>query len=181
MTGSSAVGNTDGDNVNMSVKKLGVITAAWIVALMTNVIAHAQAIPYKLGMFAESGRAFVGLVLDDAVVVDLTRADDDYPATLRGLIEIWDDELASDLMDLAEAARERPPAYAFPLDQLATLVPLADPEVILMAARNYVEHAQEIEVQRRLCAQTDLHADDEQIADVRGIFMRQVALGRDAV
>ncbi len=121
---------------------LGVIATIGALSGASSSIAQTR-VPYKLGMFQDGTRTFVGLVLDDAVVVDLNRADD-YPATLRGLIERWDDGVAEDLMDLASAARDRPPAYAFPLAQVTTLPPLSDPDVFLMAARNYVDHAEEM-------------------------------------
>ena len=156
----------------MTLTRYCTMIVASVAVLLVNISAHAQAIPYKLGMFAESGRSFVGLVLDDAVAVDLTRADDDYPATLRGLIEIWDDEVAAELLDLADAARERPPAYAFPLDQLATLVPLSDPEVILMAARNYVEHAQEMANVGRTTGTTSV-IDESVRVGLPGIWQRE--------
>lgn len=105
---------------------------------------HAQEIPYKLGMFQEGNRQFVGLVLDDAVVVDLSRARTDSPASLRELIERWDDTMADSLLTLAASARQNPPAYVMPLDSLRVLPPLDDPDVLLMAARNYQEHAEEM-------------------------------------
>ena len=110
----------------------------------SSVHAQGDTAAYKLGMFRESGRAFVGVVLDDEVVVDLSRADPSAPATLRALIEQWDRSRSEQMAVLATAARRDPPAYAFPLTQVTTLPPLDDPDVILMAARNYVEHAQEM-------------------------------------
>ncbi|MCA9738976.1 MAG: fumarylacetoacetate hydrolase family protein, partial [Gemmatimonadetes bacterium] len=115
-----------------------------LAAVLTPVGVQAQTAPYKLGMFRLDGRAFVGVVLDDAMVVDLSRADPSAPATLRGLIEQWDAARAGQIADLAAQARRDPPAYAFPLVTLTTLPPLDDPDVLLMAARNYEEHAREM-------------------------------------
>ena len=43
--------------------------------------------PYKLGMFDQNGRAFVGLVIQkDSQVVDLSRANVGAPATLKQLV-----------------------------------------------------------------------------------------------
>lgn len=106
--------------------------------------AQSRAIPYKLGMFEDGGRTFVGVVLDDAVVVDLSRADPNAPATLRELIERWDRTMAARISALATDVRRGPPAYAFGLADVRALPPLDDPDVILMAARNYVDHAEEM-------------------------------------
>ena len=46
--------------------------------------------PYKLGMFEQSGRTFVGMVINDAQVFDLSRANVNAPATLKQLIARWD-------------------------------------------------------------------------------------------
>jgi hypothetical protein len=83
---------------------------------------------YKLGMFEENGRTFVGIVVDDAVVVDLSRADPDAPATVRSLIEHWDPAMAERIAGLASAARRSPAAYVIPLGQLRVLPPLSDPD-----------------------------------------------------
>ena len=47
--------------------------------------------PYKLGMFQQGNRSFVGMVIQkDTVVVDLSRANVGAPATLKQLIAQWD-------------------------------------------------------------------------------------------
>lgn len=124
------------------------VASIGILAAMCTLFAPADAQlpsePYKLGMFRESGRAFVGAVVDDAIVVDLSRADPNAPKTLKELIERWDEGRAGSLAALVEAARLEPPAYVFSLDEVTTLPPLEDPDVMLMAARNYVEHAEEM-------------------------------------
>lgn len=134
--------------------------------------AQAQAgAPYKLGMFAEDQRSFVGVVIDDAVVVDLSRAEADAPETLAGLIEQWDESWANRIASLAATARQNPPAYVFPLDRLTTLPPLSDPDVLLMAARNYVEHAEEMAAVGRTAGTTD-EIDDSVRVGLPGIWDR---------
>jgi hypothetical protein len=128
---------------------MGLLAAA--LAFPTTTIAQARTEPYNLGMFRESGRAFVGVVIDDAVAVDLSRADPSAPPTLKTLIERWDESWSKRIAGLAAAARQNPPAYVFPIGQVTTSPPLSDPDVILMAARNYVEHAEEMaNIGRRL-------------------------------
>jgi 2-keto-4-pentenoate hydratase/2-oxohepta-3-ene-1,7-dioic acid hydratase in catechol pathway len=139
-------------------------------------VASAQASPgsYKLGMFRESGRTFVGVVIDDAVVVDLSRADPGAPPTLRELIERWDASRSEQIASLAAAARRSPPAYAFPLAGVTTLPPLDDPHVILMAARNYVEHAQEMAAVGRASGTTSVIDDSVRIG-LPGVWAREPA------
>ena len=131
--------------MNHDMRKIAMFAAVLVFAASTAANAQSPARMYKLGTFQDDGRTFAGLVLDDAdVVIDLNRADSAYPQTLRGLIEAWDDVLAAQLGDLAQAARERRPADALSLSEVETLPPLPDPGVLLMAARNYVEHAEEM-------------------------------------
>ena len=130
-----------------------------------------QTTPYKLGMFAEDRRTFVGVVVDDAVVVDLSRAEYDAPSTLRALIEQWDAGWATRIGALAATARATPPAYAFPLDRITTLAPLDDPDVLLMAARNYVEHAEEMAAVGRTSGTTSV-IDDSVLVGLPGIWDR---------
>ena len=99
-----------------------------------------QATAYKLGMFEQGGRAFVGMVLaNDTAVVDLSRANVNAPATLKQLIAGWDAKVGTALAALAA----KPPA-TIPIAQLRTLPPLPDPKVLLSTAVNYTEHAMEM-------------------------------------
>jgi 2-keto-4-pentenoate hydratase/2-oxohepta-3-ene-1,7-dioic acid hydratase in catechol pathway len=154
VAGSAGVGSRDSveDDANRTfggvAMRVTAVASIGILAAMCTLFAPADAQlpsePYKLGMFRESGRAFVGAVVDDAIVVDLSRADPNAPKTLKELIERWDEGRAGSLAALVEAARLEPPAYVFSLDEVTTLPPLEDPDVMLMAARNYVEHAEEM-------------------------------------
>ena len=80
--------------------------------------------PYKLGMFQEGGRAFAGLVVGDSLVVDLSRANVNAPATLHELIAGWDGAMADRLGRLAGDAQRQAPSFAFQLAQVKTLVPI---------------------------------------------------------
>lgn len=131
-------------HMNRSFARIAMWTLALVVGWNTGANAQAADRTYKLGMFEQNGRHFAGLVIDDKDVIDLAAAGRTYPSTLRGLIEAWDPQLANQLGDLAAASREKRPADAMALTQLRTLPPLEDPDVLLMAARNYVEHAEEM-------------------------------------
>jgi 2-keto-4-pentenoate hydratase/2-oxohepta-3-ene-1,7-dioic acid hydratase in catechol pathway len=128
--------------------------------------------PYKLGMFQENGRSFPGLVVDDALVVDLSRANVDAPATLQELIARWDQAISDRLERLAGEARRKAPAFAFQLSQVKTLVPIVDPDAILMAARNYAEHANEMAQAGRTAGTTSV-IDDKVKAGIPGLWTRQ--------
>lgn len=121
----------------------------WVAALVVATAvcaasAEAQAVAYKLGMFQEGQRAFVGLVLNDTLVLDLSRAGVRAPATLQELIARWDDAMALRLRRLAEEAARKRPDFAAERSQLRTLAPIEEPGVILNAAVNYAEHGAEM-------------------------------------
>ncbi len=76
--------------------------------------------PYKLGMFDQNGRQFVGLVLNDAQIVDLSRAvpgEASAPhiiainsgGSLKQLIGRWDAKIAGAMAALAANRRQNHP------------------------------------------------------------------------
>ena len=149
----------------------GALLVAPLSLLPVHGSAQAPSETYKLGMFLDGGRTFAGLVLDDALVVDLSRADPDGPDSLQELIASWDDRTAQRMADLAARTRRDAPAYAFPLATVKTLPPLDDPDVILMAARNYLEHAQEMAAVGRTAGTTSV-IDDSVRVGLPGVWTR---------
>ena len=145
-------------------------------ALTTGACASGEAqnapAPYKLGMFQEGGRTFAGLLVDDMLVVDLSRAGVDAPATLQEIIARWDPPMAGRLGQLAGDARRQAPAFSFPLSQVRVLVPLPDPDAILMAARNYAEHANEMAQVGRTAGTTTV-IDEKVRAGIPGLWVRR--------
>ena len=127
--------------------------------------------PYKLGMFQENARTFPGMVVGDALVVDLSRADVGAPATLQELIAAWDQPMADRLGLLAGSAQRQAPGFAFTLAEVRTLVPISDPDAILMAARNYTEHANEMAQTGRTAGTTSV-IDDKVLAGIPGLWTR---------
>lgn len=109
-----------------------------------------NATPYKLGMFDQNGRQFVGLVIQDAQVVDLSRANIGAPATLKQLIAASDARMAAQLAALAAK-----PGTTIPVAQLKTFPPIPDPTVLLNAAVNYSEHGIEMTGQATVAASAD--------------------------
>jgi 2-keto-4-pentenoate hydratase/2-oxohepta-3-ene-1,7-dioic acid hydratase in catechol pathway len=120
------------------------IVATLIAASGSAVRLTAQAaVPYKLGLFQQGNRTFAGVVVNDATVVDLSRAGIDAPATVRELIARWDAAMGSRIAKLAADAAQKPAAH-LSLAQLKTLPPIPDPMTLLSAAVNYQEHAIEM-------------------------------------
>ena len=139
-------------------KRLIAVTLA--VACVGGALTVAQTpTPYKLGTFESQGRTFVGLVLRDAVVVDLAAADKAVatsrqrvamPSDMKDLITRYDAGLRERLGEIAAAASAAGaglPAYARQLSGVKTLPPIMYPTTMLNAAVNYREHGAEV-VQR---------------------------------
>ena len=119
------------------------------------------ATPYKLGMFDQNGRQFVGLVLQDTQVVDLSRATPGMAGgaqiitinsggTLKELIARWNPQIAG-----AMAALAANPGKTIPVRQLKTLPPISEPSALLNAAVNYSEHGIEMTGTATVAASAD--------------------------
>src|SRR5689334_16303730 len=106
----------------------GLITAVLTAAMCIAAAAQKPA-PYKLGMFEQNGRSFVGLVVqNDTQVIDLVRAIN-APSSLKQMITAWDAK-----MDARLAALASKPGGTIPVKQLKTLPPIPDPSVLLNVA-----------------------------------------------
>lgn len=124
--------------------------AELFVAVLAAVIAAAVtgaqgATPYKLGMFQQGARTFVGMVIhNDTLVIDLSRANVGAPATLKQLIAGWDAGTDTRLAALAAASAAKAPEFSMQVSAVKTLPPIPDPTVLLNAAVNYSEHGIEM-------------------------------------
>ena len=127
--------------------------------------------PYKLGMFREGAGDFVGLVINDDLVVDLSRAGVGAPATLHELIESWDPSMADRLGSLAGAALREAPEFSHQLSDVRTLPPVTDPHAIINAARNYEEHAAEMAATGRTAGTTAV-VDESVRAGIPSVWSR---------
>jgi len=130
----------------------GVMTAAVVALVLGAAWPQAQtATPYKLGMFEQGGRQFVGMVVtNDTTVVDLSRVNVNAPATLKQLIAGWDAKMGAAL-----AAVAAKPSATIAIKQLKTLPPIPDPSVLLNAAVNYSEHGMEMTGQATAAASAE--------------------------
>ena len=119
----------------------GALMAACLAAALSVVVAQSNP-AYKLGRFSQGGRTFLGLVLNDSVAVDLSKADSSLPSDMSVLLERYD-TLKSRLATIASEAAAKRPAHAYDVKTLDTLPPVI-PQNILNAAVNYTEHAAEM-------------------------------------
>lgn len=111
--------------------------------------------PFKLGTFSKAGKEFVGIVLDDAKVVEIGPAlaalekkdaskKAKAPADMKDLITRYDSELKDRIHAIvADAALSSAPAYVYAVKDVKTLPPVR-PSMILNAGGNYMEHSQGI-------------------------------------
>jgi 2-keto-4-pentenoate hydratase/2-oxohepta-3-ene-1,7-dioic acid hydratase in catechol pathway len=126
----------------------GALGAAGILA------GQAPGAAFKLGTFERDGRAFIGVVVDnDRTAIDLAAANAAYetrnparpkvaiPADMRALIERYDALRGRIAEIVADAPRAGGASH--PVASLKTAPPL-QPLVMLNAAVNYTEHAEEM-------------------------------------
>lgn len=129
---------------------VGVLAAIVLAMAIVRVDAQRDT-PYKLGMFSQSGRSFVGIVVqNDTQVIDVSRANLGVPATLKQLVAAWDAKMAG----LVSALAAKPPA-TIPINQVKTLPPIPDPSVLLNVAVNYSEHGVEMTGQATAAASAE--------------------------
>ena len=114
--------------------------------------ARAQTItPFKLGTFERADAQFVGVVLDESLVIDLRAAHAAVrqgntgvaaPADMKDLIARYDTGLRQRIGEIVAAVRAegaRRPAYVHQLVAVKTLAPVM-PTTMLNVAVNYREH-----------------------------------------
>ena len=108
--------------------------------------------PFKLGTFEDGEHTYLGLVLDDRVIVDIAQANavlegakPTIPAYMRGLIERYD-ELRPRLGEIAGAAASTAGVQTSYVKDVSTvkILPPLTPNIIYNAASNYSLHAAEM-------------------------------------
>jgi 2,4-diketo-3-deoxy-L-fuconate hydrolase len=149
------------------------------------------AVPFKVGTFERSGRAFVGLVLRDTQVVDIAPANTAFeaanasapkltvPGDMKDLIARYDTEWKARLAAIARdvSTAKAAPSYAHAVDTLKVLAPVR-PSVILNAGGNYVEHTAGIAAQQQR-AGTATAAPTSPPVSAPGIWERKPGDTRD--
>ena len=125
-------------------------------ALVVSTAALAQTTPYKLGTFERQGRPFVGVVVRDAVVIDLAAAHAAVtspastlaaPTDMKDLIARYDSGVRARIVEIVRSVGDSRPAYVYDLNALKILPPIMYPTTMLNVAVNYREH--DLEMARR--------------------------------
>jgi 2-keto-4-pentenoate hydratase/2-oxohepta-3-ene-1,7-dioic acid hydratase in catechol pathway len=107
--------------------------------------------PYKLGTFEAGGRTFVGVVLNEATVIDLEIAVATLhphsglaaPSDMKDLIVGFNSGargMIREAIGAVEASGGDAPAYVHALSELNILPPIMYPTTMLNTAVNYAEH-----------------------------------------
>ena len=135
-----------------------VITACAAIAMVCLTVSfYAQSpMPFKLGTFEQGGKAFVGIVVKDSIVIDLTQANTalkspaakvQAPVDMKDLIVRYDAGVRARIGEILantkplEAGR---PAYVYDLKSVTTRPPIMYPTTMLNVAVNYRAHAAEM-------------------------------------
>jgi 2-keto-4-pentenoate hydratase/2-oxohepta-3-ene-1,7-dioic acid hydratase in catechol pathway len=136
----------------MKLALTGGLLTALVVA--TAAVAQPAPTPFKLGTFERQGRTFVGIVLRDAVVIDLATANTAItnpasgvasPADMKDLIARYD-ALRPRIIEIVRTVGDTRPAYVYDVGALKILPPVM-PTTMLNVAVNYREH--DLEMARR--------------------------------
>ena len=138
----------------MRLALLGGLAAAALVTA-TAIVAQPAPTPFKLGTFERQGRQFVGIVLREAVVIDLAAAHAAItspasgvaaPSDMKDLIARYDG-LRARIIEIVRTVGDTRPAYVYDVSALKILPPILYPTTMLNVAVNYREH--DIEMARR--------------------------------
>ena len=114
------------------------------IALVSVSAQKPAATPYKLGTFMQGDRAFLGLVVSDRTVIDLSKADPSMPTEMKALMLRYPSlEPALAKLAASVSSKSEKPPTSYDVASLKTLPPVM-PQNILNAAVNYTEHAQEM-------------------------------------
>lgn len=115
-------------------------------------LAQAPAPAFKLGTFERGGAPFVGVVLDERLVIDLAAAHAAVsppsrlpaPADMKALIAAYDGGLRDRIVEIVRSVRRdltmQPPAYVHALTAVKVLPPIMYPTTMMNVAVNYREH-----------------------------------------
>ena len=121
-----------------------------LIMSMPSLVLAQDVVPFKLGTFEDGGETWLGLVLDDSLVVNIAEANasldgdrPDIPSEMTALIVAWD-EVAPRLRAIAAAAAADPNAAYVSNRSDITVRPPIRPHIIYNAASNYALHAAEM-------------------------------------
>lgn len=135
----------------MSARYLLVFAAIFVAACTAQPTVQPSSTPYKLGTFEAGGRTFVGVVLDEATVIDLEIATATIhpngrlaaPSDMKDLIVRYNSGVRGmirEAIGAVEAAGTEAPDYVHDLGSLNIRPPIMYPTTMLNTAVNYAEH-----------------------------------------
>ena len=131
------------------------LAVAAMLAQQTVMAAESGAVAFKLGTFRAADREYVGLVIKDSTVVDITAANSAWerrntgaaklrmPTDMKELIARYDGDVGPRLRELARFAAAGSQNFTRPVAAVTVLPPVR-PALILNAGANYPEHARGI-------------------------------------
>jgi 2-keto-4-pentenoate hydratase/2-oxohepta-3-ene-1,7-dioic acid hydratase in catechol pathway len=134
-----------------------IITSIIISIFSANLTAQSVT-PFKLGSFSDDGRVFVGAVLENNTVIDITSANVSIalgeiyvasPIDMKDLINRYDAGLRVRIIEIINSVNsdtaDSRPSYVYNLNDLKILPPIMYPRTMMNTALNYTEHALEME------------------------------------
>jgi 2-keto-4-pentenoate hydratase/2-oxohepta-3-ene-1,7-dioic acid hydratase in catechol pathway len=125
------------------------VVAAGIVGVALGAWAQEAVTPFKLGTFERQGRAFVGIVLREAVVIDFAAAHTAIrnpastvpaPTDMKDVIARYDSGLRGRILEIIRAVGTSRPPYVYDVSAVKILPPIMYPTTMLNVAVNYREH-----------------------------------------
>ncbi len=134
----------------MTMRRMAVTGVLWLAGTMVQ--AQSGVSPFKLGTFERQGQQFVGIVLGEATVVDLTAAHRALtsgatsiapPSDMKDLIVRYEQGLRARIVEIVRAASKSPPGrlpYVHHLNAVKILPPIMYPTTMMNVAVNYAEH-----------------------------------------
>ena len=147
-------------------RKILIVCVAGLLSVSPSLFAQSGSVsvsePFKLGTFDREGNEFLGLVLRDAYVVDLDRANRDYQRSplqvklpmakdMKELTGRYNLDLkmriygiVNQLLSENRLTGSNRPSYVYALSDVRTLAPIIYPNKILAAAGNYLQHLGEM-------------------------------------
>ena len=127
-------------------------------AISCNSQGQSNLTPFKLGSFEHNGRAFVGIVLNDSLVIDIATANTQLPRQgdlvappmdMKDLISRYHNGWRDRIIQIIDGVNTMPgnnrPAYVHNVGNLKVLPPVMYPRTMMNTALNYTEHALEME------------------------------------
>src|SRR5262245_30217716 len=132
------------------------IVALLGLGIVSTMLGQSQTVPlFKLGTFQAQARTFVGIVLNDSLVVDFAAAgraitpasNVALPTDMKDLIARYNAGVRERIIQVVRSVNAQTgarPAYVYELAAIKTMPPIMYPTTMLNVAVNYTEHGAEM-------------------------------------